>query len=114
VQPVNERLGVALRELYEYYRRAERMLANALRDEETMPIVRQMLGGFRQSLAEALGRDENLERLPSEGQSIVEGVQEAGCGRSFSLASVALRAPSRGSEAGTFYSAENRNFLFSR
>jgi AcrR family transcriptional regulator len=43
----DERLQVALLELYGYYRRTERMLSNILRDEQTMPIVAQMFGGFR-------------------------------------------------------------------
>ena len=43
----DERLQMALRELYRYYRCNERMMTNILRDEETMPIVEQMLGGFR-------------------------------------------------------------------
>jgi AcrR family transcriptional regulator len=43
----DERLRRALRELYPYYRRTERMMSNVLRDEETMPIVAQMLRGYR-------------------------------------------------------------------
>ena len=43
----DERLQMALRELYRYYRCNERMMTNILRDEETMPIVEQMFGGFR-------------------------------------------------------------------
>jgi AcrR family transcriptional regulator len=52
IQPSQERLRVALRELYGYYRRTGPMLANVLRDEETMPVVREMLVGYRQYLAE--------------------------------------------------------------
>jgi AcrR family transcriptional regulator len=48
-----ERLEVALRELYSYYRRNEQMMANILRDEDAMPIVKQMFGGFRHYLADA-------------------------------------------------------------
>jgi len=49
----DERLRVALAELYPYYRRTERMLTNILRDELTMPIVAQLFTGFRQYLAAA-------------------------------------------------------------
>ncbi len=71
----DERLRIALQELYLYYRRAEQMasrpvletpsymLTNVLRDEETMPIVKQMVGNYRRYLAEArhtLMRDRKL------------------------------------------------------
>jgi AcrR family transcriptional regulator len=45
-----ERLQFALRELYAYYRRTERMMDNILRDEEAMPTVKQMFAGFRHYL----------------------------------------------------------------
>ena len=48
-----ERLAAALRELYAHYRSTEQMMINILRDEETMPIVKQMLGGFRDYLTAA-------------------------------------------------------------
>jgi len=41
------RLRVALQELYAHYRRTERMMDNILRDEEIVPIVKQMFSGFR-------------------------------------------------------------------
>jgi AcrR family transcriptional regulator len=44
------RLTIALSELYAYYRRTERMMSNVLRDERTMPIVKRMLGGYRDYL----------------------------------------------------------------
>jgi len=47
------RLHVALEELYAYYGRNERMLANVLRDEATMPIVALMLRHYRDYLAHA-------------------------------------------------------------
>ncbi len=47
------RLRRALQELYGYYRRTELMMENILRDEATMPIVGQMLGGYRTYLASA-------------------------------------------------------------
>jgi AcrR family transcriptional regulator len=49
----DKRLAVALRELYHYYRSAEPMITNILRDEHTMPIVAQMFGGFRHYLGAA-------------------------------------------------------------
>jgi AcrR family transcriptional regulator len=50
---VDERLRTALTELYGYYRRAQRMLSNVLRDEETMPLIKHMLGGYRRYLSNA-------------------------------------------------------------
>ena len=47
------RLMAALGELYAHYRRTERMMSNILRDEATMPIVKRMLGGYRDYLAAA-------------------------------------------------------------
>lgn len=47
------RLMAALRELYAHYRRTERMMSNILRDEATMPIVKRMLGGYRDYLTAA-------------------------------------------------------------
>lgn len=47
------RLMSALRELYAHYRRTERMMRNILRDEDTMPVVKRMLGGYRNYLSAA-------------------------------------------------------------
>jgi AcrR family transcriptional regulator len=49
----DERLRQGLRELYAYYRRTAAMMANIHRDEETMPIVKQMMAGYRRYLAAA-------------------------------------------------------------
>lgn len=49
----DERLRVALDEMYAYYRRVESMLANLMRDEETVEAVRATFGGFREYLAAA-------------------------------------------------------------
>jgi AcrR family transcriptional regulator len=46
----DERLHAALLELYGHYGRTQRMMENILRDEETMPIVKQMFTGFRDYL----------------------------------------------------------------
>jgi AcrR family transcriptional regulator len=43
----DERLRVALQELYAHYRRTDRMMDNLLRDEDTMPTVKRTFGGFR-------------------------------------------------------------------
>ena len=43
----DQRLRIALQELYAHYARSERMMDNILRDEETVPIVKQMFKGFR-------------------------------------------------------------------
>ncbi len=53
LEDADARLQTALRELYAFYRRNERMMVNILRDEETMPIVKEMLGGYRRYLAAA-------------------------------------------------------------
>lgn len=47
------RLEEALTELYGFYRRAEPMLANLLRDESVMPVVQQSFRPFRGFLEEA-------------------------------------------------------------
>ena len=43
----DERLRVALGELYAFYRRTEPMLDNLFRDEEIMPLVRERFAAFR-------------------------------------------------------------------
>lgn len=53
IEDSGERLPLALRELYAYYSRTRPMLSNILRDEETMPIVKQMLDGYRAYLGSA-------------------------------------------------------------
>lgn len=47
----DQRLARALRELYEYYARNERVLENMLRDEQTMPVVRERFAAFHQFTA---------------------------------------------------------------
>jgi AcrR family transcriptional regulator len=49
----NERLEVALIELYGFFHRTERMLDNLFRDETTVPAVRQQFSGFRGYLGQA-------------------------------------------------------------
>jgi AcrR family transcriptional regulator len=47
IEPPDERLRVALAELYAYYRRTERMLDNLFRDETTVPLVQERFAAFR-------------------------------------------------------------------
>jgi AcrR family transcriptional regulator len=49
----DERLRVALNELYTYYRSTEQMLTNLFRDEQTMPTVARLFAGFRRYIAAA-------------------------------------------------------------
>jgi len=51
IEDPDERLGVALEELYAYYRRTEDMLDNLLRDEGTVPVVAELFAPFHQFLA---------------------------------------------------------------
>jgi AcrR family transcriptional regulator len=49
----DERLRVALNELYGYYRGTEAMMDNLHRDEVTMPVVRQLFAPFHEYLSAA-------------------------------------------------------------
>ena len=49
----DRRLARALTELYAYYRRTDQMLANLLRDEDTVPAVKQTFRAFRDYIAAA-------------------------------------------------------------
>jgi AcrR family transcriptional regulator len=51
----HQRLAGALAELYAYYRQTDQMLANLLRDEDTVPAVKRQFLAFRDYLA--AGRD---------------------------------------------------------
>jgi AcrR family transcriptional regulator len=53
IEAPDERLRVALDELYAYYRRTERMLDNLLRDETISPVVAARFGAFHGYLAAA-------------------------------------------------------------
>lgn len=48
-----ERLDIALAELYAFYRQTEEMLDKLLRDAPTVPVVNELMGGFRAFLEEA-------------------------------------------------------------
>lgn len=57
IENPDERTRAALGELYAFYRRGERMLANLLRDEETVEIVRERLAalhGFLDAIRDML------------------------------------------------------------
>jgi hypothetical protein len=72
VADVDERLRVALRDLYAFYARTERMMFNVLRDEETMPIVKEMLTVYRRFLdgaREILMKDGKLKECKFESLS---------------------------------------------
>jgi AcrR family transcriptional regulator len=47
IRDPDERLEFSLNELYAFYERTERMMGNVLRDEGLVPIVRELLDGFR-------------------------------------------------------------------
>jgi AcrR family transcriptional regulator len=49
----DERLEAALAEFYAYYRRTEEMFDKLLRDAPTVPVVDELMGGFRGFLEEA-------------------------------------------------------------
>lgn len=49
----DERLAVALGELYVFYRRTEPMLENLFRDEQTMPLIQERFAAFRDYLGAA-------------------------------------------------------------
>jgi AcrR family transcriptional regulator len=53
IKDPSERLDAALAELYVYYRQNEEMLDRLLRDAPTVPVVDELMGGFRAFLAEA-------------------------------------------------------------
>jgi AcrR family transcriptional regulator len=53
IEDPDERLRTALTELYAFYRRTERMLANLVRDEPLNPVVEKQFRGFHQFLAMA-------------------------------------------------------------
>lgn len=54
IEDPDARLRTGLAELYAYYRQTEGMLANVLRDEETMPVVARMLASYRDYLERAV------------------------------------------------------------
>jgi AcrR family transcriptional regulator len=53
IEDPGERFRSALAELYAYYRRTEEMFDKLLRDAPTVPVVDELMGGFRAFLTEA-------------------------------------------------------------
>jgi AcrR family transcriptional regulator len=53
IEDPDERLGTALGELYAFYRRTRGMMDNLIRDEATVPLVREHFSGYRDYLAAA-------------------------------------------------------------
>ncbi len=53
IEDPDERLDVALAELYAYYRQTEGMLDKLFRDAPTVPVVDELMGAFRALIAEA-------------------------------------------------------------
>src|SRR5207248_11795542 len=51
----DQRLRVALQEMYAYYRQTQRMMDNLLRDEDLMATVKRTFGGFRKYIETAHG-----------------------------------------------------------
>ena len=51
IEDPDQRLRVALDELYAFYGRTERMLENLFRDEATMPVLRERFANFHRYLA---------------------------------------------------------------
>jgi AcrR family transcriptional regulator len=53
IEDPGERLDVALRELFGFYRRTEHMLENLFRDETTVPLVQERFAAYREYFAAA-------------------------------------------------------------
>jgi len=75
IEDPGERLRRALEELYGYYRATEPMLANLLRDEARVPVLRELLGGFHGYLAAArdvllAGREAHPELCAAVGHAL--------------------------------------------
>lgn len=51
IADADDRLSVALNQLYPYFRRTRRMMESIHRDEDVMPLVKKMMGGYRGYLA---------------------------------------------------------------
>jgi AcrR family transcriptional regulator len=67
IEAPDQRLRSALEELYAYYRRTERMMANLVRDEPLNPIVKKNFRGFHDFLGAA--RDALMEGRRSRGRA---------------------------------------------
>ena len=54
IEDPDERLATALSDLYAYYRRTEGMFDKLLRDEATVEVVHELMGGYRALLDQAV------------------------------------------------------------
>ncbi len=54
IEGPDERLDVALSDLYAYYRRTKGMMDKLLRDEATVAVVNELMGGYRAMLDQAV------------------------------------------------------------
>jgi AcrR family transcriptional regulator len=54
IEDPDERLDAALSDLYAYYRRTEEMMDKLLRDEATVAVVNELMGGYRAMLDQAV------------------------------------------------------------
>ena len=91
IHDFSERLCFGLNELYAYYRRTERMLGNVFRDEATVPVVGEMLAGFRSYLAAA-------RSVLLQGQGEGGRILEAAIGHALSFATWRSLAMEQGLE----------------
>ncbi len=82
IEDPDERLRTALTDLYAFYRRTERMVENLLRDENTVPVVRDRFVGFHQFLEAA--RELLLRGRPERGHSRDEARAAIGHALAFS------------------------------
>lgn len=76
IRDPDERLRLALDELYRYYRSTEAMMDNLHRDEVTMPVVRQLFAPFHEYLSAA--RDILVRGRPERGRRRHEARAAAG------------------------------------
>ena len=70
IEDPDDRARTALGELYAFYRRNERMLANLYRDETTVEVVRDRFQGFHEHVAAV--RDLLMEGRPARGRRRAE------------------------------------------
>jgi len=66
IEDVDERAEVGLRQLYAYYRGTEQMLEHLLRDEDTVPIIKQLFSAYHDYIDAA--RDALMHGRPARGR----------------------------------------------
>jgi AcrR family transcriptional regulator len=74
IEDPGKRLRAALGELYAYYERTEQMMDNLIRDEDLVPSVKRMFGGYRSYLEAArevlMGGRRGRKRAAAIGHSL--------------------------------------------